>query len=188
MLIGERVRLRFIEREDLPRFVAFFADPEVRESLDLVLGVSLEQEKGWFESTLALPPLEQPFAIDVHEPESESWRLVGSTGFHHVDWRVRSGELGIAIGDRAVWNQGIGSEATALLLRHGFETMNLHRVWLRVYAGNARAIRVYEKSGLVREGCMRDGDFRHGRYRDVLLYSLLQPEWQDRQSADGNRA
>ena len=188
MLIGERVRLRFIEREDLPRFVAFFADPEVREHLEVVLGVSGEQEKMWFESTLTLPVIEQPFAIDVREADGKGWRLIGSTGFHRVDWRSRSGELGIAIGDRTVWNRGIGTEATELLLRHGFETMNLHRVWLRVYANNARAIRVYEKVGFVREGCLRDGDYRKGRYRDVLLFSMLRSEWEGRRSAAGQGA
>jgi RimJ/RimL family protein N-acetyltransferase len=177
MPYGRRIRLRHIERADLPRFVEFFADPEVRANLDLVVGLGSAQEAQWLESTLALPLLEQPFAIDFREKEGEDWRLIGSTGFTHIDWRVRSAELGISIGDRSMWGRGLGTEATEVLVGHGFETLNLHRIWLRVYVDNLRAIRVYEKVGFVPEGRQRDGDFRRGRYRDVLLYSLLQHDW-----------
>ncbi|NJN79315.1 MAG: GNAT family N-acetyltransferase [Anaerolineales bacterium] len=68
----------------------------------------------------------------------------------------RCGEVGIVIGDKTEWNKGYGAEAMMLLQRHGFETLNLNRVFLRVYADNIRAVRSYEKAGFVLEGRLRE--------------------------------
>jgi RimJ/RimL family protein N-acetyltransferase len=81
------------------------------------------------------------------------------------------------LGDKAYWNQGYGSEALRLLVQYGFETMRLHRIWLRVLATNPRAIRAYEKIGFVHEGRMREAQFAHGKHHDILLMSILRPEW-----------
>jgi RimJ/RimL family protein N-acetyltransferase len=67
-----------------------------------------------------------------------------------------------------------------MLLRHCFETLNLNRVFLRVYGGNARARRSYQKAGFVEEGCMRQALYRDGRYDDVYIMSVLRSEWNSR--------
>jgi len=76
-----------------------------------------------------------------------------------------------------VWNQGLGAEAMSLLLRHGFETLNLNRILLRVYADNPRAIRSYQKAGFVQEGTLREAVFKRGKFEDVHLMSVLRREW-----------
>ena len=105
--------------------------------------------------------------------------MIGNSGFFNIDWRNRGAELGIVIGDKAYWNKGYGTEVMRLLLHHGFTTLNLHRIFLRVFEGNPRAIRAYEKAGFVHEGRMRQAEFRDGKYLDVLLMSVLRPEWQE---------
>jgi RimJ/RimL family protein N-acetyltransferase len=176
MIVGERVRLRPIERSDLAQFVAWLANPDVCAHLDLVLGPGIAQEEQWFATMLARPVLEQPLAIEARLTPGE-WHLVGSAGTHGVDWRNRTTEIGLVIGDPSAWGRGIGTEVTRLFLRHAFATLNLHRVWLRVYADNAAARRVYEKAGFLQEGTQREADFRDGRYRDVEVYSILESEW-----------
>jgi RimJ/RimL family protein N-acetyltransferase len=84
------------------------------------------------------------------------------------------------IGDKRHWNKGLGTEAMQLLLKHGFETLNLHRIYLRVFANNPRAIRSYEKAGFVVDGRLREAHFADGVYIDDLLMSVLRPEWQAR--------
>src|SRR5262249_23759045 len=81
--------------------------------------------------------------------------------------------------DKAYWNRGYGTEALRLLLRHGFHTLNLNRVALRVYGNNARAIHAYEKAGFAHEGQLRQAIYKEGAYRDVLLMSVLREEWKD---------
>ncbi|MEJ5241202.1 MAG: GNAT family protein [Anaerolineales bacterium] len=176
MIYGERIRLRAIERRDLPFFVAWLNDPEVRHGLQIYLPLSLEEEEDWFTKMLQKSPPERPLAIEVRD--GESWKLIGNCGLFNIDWKNSSAELGIFIGDKSCWNRGFGSEAVRLLARHAFETLNLHRVYLRVYEFNARAIRAYEKAGFVLEGRMRQALYREGKYHDVLLMSILRSEWQ----------
>ncbi|MCL4823963.1 MAG: GNAT family N-acetyltransferase, partial [Anaerolineales bacterium] len=71
-------------------------------------------------------------------------------------------------------------EALNLLLRHGFETLNLNRVFLRVYADNLRAVRSYQKAGFVHEGTMREAVFKRGKYGDLHFMSVLRKEWEGR--------
>ena len=112
--------------------------------------------------------------------DGDAWRVIGNSSFFDFDWVARSAEVGIMLGDKTIWNQGYGTEVMTLLLRHGFETLNLNRVFLRVYSENKRAIRTYEKAGFVHEGRMRQAVYKRGTYNDVLFMSVLRDEWDAR--------
>ena len=47
-----------------------------------------------------------------------------------------------------------------MLLQVGFDTMNLHRIWLRVFRTNVRAIHCYEQCGFVHEGAKREAEYQ----------------------------
>lgn len=175
MIYGERIRLRHVEKEDLPRFVEWLNDPEVVQGLLLYTPLSMAEEEEWFENMLKRPIEERPLCIDTKE--GGEWKLLGNCGLFSIDWRNRSAELGIFIGDKSYWDQGYGSEALKLLLRHGFSTLNLNRIFLRVFEDNPRAIRAYEKTGFVHEGRQRQAEFHGGQFHDVLFMSVLRPEW-----------
>jgi diamine N-acetyltransferase len=175
MILGEGIRLRAPERSDLPRFVEWLNDLEVREGLMLSKPISLVGEEKWFEEMLQRPPEEHPLVIEVSR-EGE-WIAVGNCGVHRIDWRSRVAELGIFIGEKSYWNQGIGTRVMGLLLKYGFETLNLNRIFLEVFEDNKRAIRAYEKAGFVHEGRKRQAMYKGGRYKDILLMSVLRSEW-----------
>lgn len=177
MIIGQGIRLRAIEREDLPRFVTWMNDPEVRQGLNLIYPLSMAQEERWFEQMLQRHPAEQVLGIEVEI--GGVWTLIGTCGLHNVDWVNRQAELGISIGDKAFWNRGYGRRAVRLLLRHAFNTLNLNRIYLRVYETNPRAIRAYEHAGFTLEGRLRQARFQNGHYVDELIMSILRSEWHD---------
>jgi len=171
MIYGKRIRLRAPERVDIPLFVKWLNDPEVRRGLARYLPISTAEEENWFEGMLGRPVVEQPLTIEV-QPEG-SWRAIGNIAFFNIDWRVRSAEVGILIGEKEFWNQGYGTETMRLFLKHGFETLNLNRIFLVVYENNPRAIRAYEKAGFVLEGRQRQALYMDGEYSDVLMMSVL---------------
>ena len=175
MIYGEHVRLRAIERSDLPCFQEWLNDPEVTEGLSTFLPLSMADEEQWFEKVSRLEPEEKPLAIDLSD--NSGWRLIGNSGFFNMEWTNRSAEFGLFIGDKSIWNQGYGTETVRLLLKHGFGSLNLHRIYLRVYSTNPRARRSYEKVGFVLEGTLREAVYRHGRYADVHIMSVLRSEW-----------
>ncbi len=141
----------------------------------------MDYEEKWYEEILGAPVDERPLVIEMRE--ADSWVPVGNCGFDKIDWRNRSGELGIFIGEKSYWSQGYGTEAVRLLVKHGFETLNLNRIFLRVFSNNLRAIRSYEKAGFIAEGHMRQAEFRHGAYKDVILMSVLRSEWDGAQGS-----
>jgi len=176
MIIGERIRLRAIERDDIPRFVDWLNDPEVIAGLLINLPMSNWDETRWFEKLAERPAEERPLALDARLPDA-SWKHIGNVGLHQIEWVNRSAEFGIFIGDKSFWNHGYGTEATLLTLKHGFETINLNRIYLHVFETNLRAVHVYTKIGFVPEGRLRQTLFRNGRYIDTHVMSVLRSEW-----------
>lgn len=174
MILGKKVQLRPIEREDLPRFVEWFSDPEFRRYLGVNLPFSLAQEERWFEKLLDRMAKQEVLTLTI---ETVDGAHIGNVSLFDINWQDRHAELGIAIGDKAYWGQGYGTDATRTILRVGFDDFNLHRIFLRVHEDNARAIRCYEKVGFRMEGTLRESVFRDGAYRDMILMSILTTEF-----------
>jgi diamine N-acetyltransferase len=216
MIYGERIRFRAVEKADLPIFVKWLNDPEVRQGILIHNPISQAEEENWFEGMIKRPPDEHIMGIEVRPPSEPAglpreraglpgeragppreqaglpgerdreqtdrgdevpWKLVGSLGFTHIDWRNRASEFGILIGDKTYWNRGYGTEAVRLLVQHGFNTINLNRIFLHVFENNPPAIRVYEKAGFVHEGRERQAEFQDGKYIDILVMSMLKNEF-----------
>lgn len=175
MIKGEKVRLRPIERDDLPRFVEWFGDAEVRRHLSVYVPFSLEQEERWFEDLQERLEQQEALVLAIETGDGEH---IGNVGLNGIDWKNRQAELGIVIGDKTQWDQGYGTDAIRTLLGVAFDEMNLHRVFLRVDADNARGVHCYEKLGFQREGTYRDAVFREGAYYDQHVMSILQTEFE----------
>lgn len=179
MILGKRLRLRALERTDIPRCVTWLNDPEVRKNLLVYRPLSLAQEEDWYESMLKRPADEHVFCIEVQTPQG--WTTIGNTGFHNLDWRNRSAEVGLFIGEKQFWGKGYGGDTLRLMLRYAFNQLNLNKVYLNVFSTNQRGIRCYEKIGFVHEGRMREDIYQDGQYIDVFIMSVLRSEWKDQE-------
>lgn len=181
-LYGKRIRFRAVEKEDIPKFLRWINDPEVTENLVLIEPMSHYEEEKWYESMMERPVHEHIYLIEVKEPGNGSDYIpIGNCSFLDINWCSRSAEVGIMIGEKSYWDQGYGTEALQILLEHGFNTLNLHRIGLRVYSKNKRGIRAYEKAGFQYEGMLRQGHYQHGQYYDVHLMSVIRSEWASRE-------
>jgi RimJ/RimL family protein N-acetyltransferase len=122
----------------------------------------------WFEN-IAKDNLRIIFAIRP----ANSAKLIGTIQLTDIHPIHRSAELIIRIGAEENRGIGFGAEAVGLLVRFAFQERNLQRIWLRVFADNVRAIRAYEKAGLVHEGVQRRACFINGRWRDLVMMAIL---------------
>jgi len=76
---------------------------------------------------------------------------IGNIGLHNIDWFYRKAELGIIIGERNYQGKGLATEAVKLLLKHAFQRLNLHKVYLRTEEENERAIKMFTAAGFKRK-------------------------------------
>lgn len=173
MIIGEGVRLRALEPTDLDRCLRWMNDPEVTEFLPMREPVSsMSYAKELDEASRGEDFRSRSYAIEV-----DGTGHVGNISLKQIYWYDRTAELTIIIGEKQRWDCGYGTEAVRTLLRHAFEELNLHRIWLTVAVDNRRAIRCYEKCGFIREGTLRDAVYRQARYQDRYLMSVLSTEF-----------
>jgi RimJ/RimL family protein N-acetyltransferase len=77
-----------------------------------------------------------------------------------------------------------GDEVLSMALRYGFMELSLHRIWLGLSPYQDNKIKLIESAGFLRETQRRDVIFHNGRFYDSLGYSLLKPEWKERQISE----
>lgn len=104
-------------------------------------------------------------------------KIIGNVDLSDIDGTSGNAWLGISIGDREYWGCGYGTDAMLVLMRYGFEVLNLHRITLNVFEYNQRAIRCYEKVGFKVEGRERQFLNREGRRWDLIFMGILRSEW-----------
>ncbi len=175
MLRGEKVILRALEREDLPRMWSFYNDVE----FELVIGGD-----PWEPASLAR--LQAHFDEQSREGDHDGMsfaieadgKCIGSCLLFHVDQTARNCELGIGIGDKDYWGRGYGRDAVRVLLDYAFRLRNFHKVWLRVNGVNERAIRAYRACGFVEEARLRQQTWGEGQYVDEVHMGILRSEWE----------
>jgi len=102
--------------------------------------------------------------------------IVGTVSLSDVSWQCGYGTLGIMVGE-AHQGRGIASRALPKLVDLVFSRSRLHRVIATVSVDNDASRKLFEKSGFVREGLLREHFSIEGRRVDQLLFGMLRPEW-----------
>jgi RimJ/RimL family protein N-acetyltransferase len=173
---GKLVRLRAYEKSDLDSIMKWINDEEVTDFLAggmLTYPVSSITEEKFIEMAAKSSDTDKSFAIET----LAEGKYLGGTAFHAINWLNRSAGLGITIGDKSCWGRGYGTDAMRVMMRLGFDKMNLHRLWLHVHEYNPRAIASYDKLGFKREGVLRKERFLRGRYYDTIVMGILEDEF-----------
>ena len=135
--------------------------------------MSLAQEADWVErSTRGQDPSELSLAICLIQGD----RHIGDCGLVQIDRDNRTATLGVFIGETDCRGQRLGEEAVRTLCRYAFDEMNLQKIRLDVQAGNAGAVRAYERVGFRKEGVLREEVYRRGSRLDVMRMGLLAGE------------
>jgi RimJ/RimL family protein N-acetyltransferase len=163
-----------LEREDAPVLAPWINDPEVTRTLAAWRPYTVGMEIEFIEHATKS---EQDLVLGIALRADD--RLIGITGLHRIDSRSRQASFGISIGEKREWGQGYGTEATRMMVRLAFDTLNLNRVWLHVHETNARGLGAYERAGFRREGVLRQSAYREGRYLDTFVMAVLREEWNE---------
>ncbi|NLC68887.1 MAG: GNAT family N-acetyltransferase [Clostridiaceae bacterium] len=172
----ERLILREFKKDDWKKVHLYSTDEEVVRFM--TWGPNTEEDTlAFIDRTLREkyknPRKEYHFAVI----EKNSGRLIGSVMIALGGDMDLHGMLGYCY-SREVWGQGIGTEVAGALIKFGFESLGLHRIWANCDTINNGSQRVLEKNRMRREGCFKKKSFIKGEWRDEFQYAILKEEWE----------
>ena len=165
------IYLRPMTVEDTGRIVAWRNEISVRKNFIYQELFTAEGHLRWIRDMVEPGKVVQFIICDMTTDQP-----LGSVYVRDIDRTHHKGEYGIFLGEDGARGRGVGTAAAKLMLQFCFEELNLHRVYLRVFAENMAAIRSYEKAGFVKEAVLKDDVCIDGVFRDIVWMAKVNVE------------
>jgi RimJ/RimL family protein N-acetyltransferase len=169
-LLTERLTLRVYVLSDIPALLPLIGAREVAattlriphpyaesDAIDFIASTEEDLSTG---SSLRL-------GIFLRERDT----LCGGVGLR-IEPDRRSAELGYWVGV-PYWGKGYATEAARAVVKHGFGTLGLHRIFASHFANNPASARVLRKIGMHHEGSLRAHVRKWGELLDLEMYGML---------------
>lgn len=172
-LIGRQIYLRGLEESDLQtNYFQWFNDQEINIFTQHArFPNNMEKMREYYQKAIKGDNLLVLAIIYIKDN-----RHVGNVSLQNIDWINRCAEFAIIIGEQEYTGRGIATEAGKLIVNHGFEKLNLNRIWLGVHEANEAAIKVYKKIGFTEEGRFKQRFFQNGKFYDSIIMSIVKNE------------
>ena len=147
ILETERLLLRGWKDEDASSLFKYASDKRVGPSAGWLPHRDENYSRAVIRTIFAGP---ETYAICLKGREDEPIGSIGLTLEGSTERPLAAGEaeLGYWVGV-PFWGRGIATEASAEMIRHGFEDLGLKRMFCAYFQGNDRSKRVQEKCGFV---------------------------------------
>ncbi|WP_114394047.1 GNAT family N-acetyltransferase [Oleisolibacter albus] len=171
-LATPRLLLRTLTAADVgPRYLGWLRDAEVTRFLEVRHGDrSAAATLAFVEEANASPD-----TLLLGMVLREGGLHVGNIKLGPIDPYHRRADLGLMLGERACWGQGLAAEAIAALTGYAFEMLGLNKVTASCYGNNEGSRRAFLKAGF-HEAARRP---RHwlceGDWQDDILLEILTP-------------
>ena len=180
MLDSGRLRLRELSDDDFEAVHEYASNPEVVEFM--AWGPNTEHDtRDFLERAHRAAVVDPRLGYELGVVTKEDGRLIGAIGLHLAHDELQA-MLGYCYRPGA-WGRGYATEAAETLIRFGFHVLMLNRIWAGCDPDNAGSIRVLEKVGMTLEGRHRENVRIRGKFRDTLMYGLLEGEWRFQEAA-----
>lgn len=176
--IGSRVRLDDFDGRHLndPAYLRWLRDYDVIRTLNLPAywePVAFSQVQEYVRSILA-SKTDKLFALIDTRDEA----FIGTMKAGHVDWDARTADVGIMIGERERWGQGLARNGIRSLCEWLFSACDLRRLTAGFMAVNPSMESPFLRNGFKREGVLRQHDrLRDGGYSDHILLGCFADEF-----------
>ena len=171
MIKGKHVGIRPLQSDDAWILFKWFNDPKVIDDLGIREprpSISLEEEMEIVQDKIGKRSV-RPFLVhdmDLNAP-------AGLAELTHIDVKNASAHVFLVIGEPELFTDGFFLESLGMVVNVAFQTMNLHRLEVRVPAYNERLNGLYIHAGFEVEGRLRHDHFRHGNYVDSVILAKL---------------
>lgn len=151
-LEGQLVTLRPFEEADIAPAWEMINDPVGNDLTATTESFSFDQIVDWYRSREI-----QRDRIDLAIVERATGEFAGEVVLNSYQAESNACSFRISLRGQAWFGRGLGTEATRLIVRYGFDRLALERIELEVLERNPRARRAYEKAGFVVDSREIDG-------------------------------
>lgn len=104
--------------------------------------------------------------------------LVGVIGYHFIHKANRKAQIGYWLNEKSQ-GKGIMTTACHLLIKYGFEELNLNRIEISCAIGNKKSCAIAERLGFKQEGTFRQVEWLYDHFVDHKFYALLKEDWNE---------
>jgi diamine N-acetyltransferase len=171
IVVGERVALGPLRRDLAAAYAQWMNQLEVRRGLDQ-LGIATPQsQEKWVEENIERGAKREPEAVEFTVYDCTDSTPVGTAGLFRIAHASGTAAFGIALGARR--GQGLGTEATRLVLDFAFHVLQLRNVMLEALEWNVAGLTAYERAGFRRVGVRRGAAMSRGRPTNVVLMDAV---------------
>ena len=171
VVVGEKVALGPLRRDLAPSYARWMNQLEVRRGLDH-LGVATPQsQEKWVEENIEKGAKREPEVVEFTVYDRGDSTPVGTAGLLDIAHANGTAEFALVIGERR--GQGLGTEATRLVLDFAFHVLQLRNVLLETLAWNVAGLTAYERAGFRRVGVRRGAVMSRGRPTDVVIMDAI---------------
>jgi len=171
----KRLLLRDFGENDWQAVHDYASDPKVVRYMDW--GPNSEEETRGFVHRALATQKERPrrnYTLGIVLRAKN--RLIGGCGIHVSNPNNREGWIGYCL-NRHFWEKEYATETANALIDFGFKNLDMHRIFATCDTANTASAHVLEKSGMKREGHIREHKWTKAGWRNSFLYSILEQEW-----------
>lgn len=140
---------------------------------------TVEQTKGFLQFVSGESSQEDRANYTFGLVHKQTNKLIGSCGLMRSDTNGPQYGFGYVL-HKDWWRQGLASEATAALVKFGFDELRAHRLWAHVFLGNTASERLLQKLGFRHEGCALRSFYIRDAWHDLQTFAMLRSEWEKR--------
>src|SRR5688572_19642202 len=171
IVVGEKVALGPLRRDLAADYARWMNELDVRRGLDhLGIATPQSQEK-WVEENLEQGAKSEPEVVEFTVYDRKDSAPVGTAGLLGIVHANGNAEFAIFLGERR--GQGLGTEATRLVLDFAFHVLQLRNVLLETLESNAAGLAAYERAGFRRIGVRRGARISRGQPTDIVLMDAV---------------
>ena len=143
--------LRQADESDIDAAWEMVNDPEGADLTATTESFERTQISNWYRTRPA-----EPDRLDLAIVENATGEFAGEVVLNEFDEDANSANFRISLRGPAWFGRGLGTEATELIVGHGFDFVGLSSIDLEVLARNPRARSVYNKVGFETVGERRE--------------------------------
>lgn len=174
---GKTVALRAINRDDVTNtnWYGWFNDEETTKNLQKHYFPNTVEKQMQFYETLSKDNSKiQLMIVEKENPET----ILGIVSLQKIDFINSNADLSLVIGEEEARDMKRAEEVMYLMLRHAFNTLNLHKVTLG-YIDTLKfwGMFLMKRFGFTQEGELKEHMFKNGVYHDVILLGLTKDKF-----------